>query len=77
MSDYQIKAPATPGATPSTFGPYKTLAAARKEARRWEVRGDLTVQDVRIERLVGRPLGSRDVPDGRPTQFVEYAGPCR
>lgn len=77
MTTYQISAPATPGARPTTYGPFKTLAAARKEARKWAHRKDLTNQDVRIERRPGRPNGSRDNPDGREVVFVEYAGPNR
>ncbi len=76
-STYQIRVPATPGATPSVFGPFPTLAAARQEAKRYDVRRDLTNQDLRIERRPGVALGSRDVPDGREAVFVEYAGPNR
>lgn len=62
MSRYQVTAPKTPGATPSSQ-PAATLAEARKIAKAFAGRRDLTGQDVRIERADG--------------QLVEYAGPSR
>ena len=59
MNRYQVTAPATPGATP-TSQLAATLAQARQIARTFRDRRDLRGQDVRIERLYGR--------------LVEYAG---
>lgn len=60
---YQIQTRTTPGATPSIVASTKTLAEARKVARTYSDRRDLTNQDVRIQREDG--------------QLVEYAGPNR
>ncbi len=62
MSKYNVSAPQTPGAAPSDH-PAATLAEARKIAKTFVGRRDLTGQDVRIE-----------TGDG---QLVEYAGPAR
>ena len=59
-----LSAPRTPGATPSEFGPYATIEAARDAAEElFGGRTDLSYQSVQII----HPDGSR----------VEYAGPCR
>jgi hypothetical protein len=64
MNRYQITAPFTPGAVPSVQGGTRTLAEARRFARKIsEGRSDLRGQDVRIEDLAGN--------------LVEYAGPVR
>ena len=60
---YRVSAPLTPGARPVVAGAAATLADARRLARGFSHRRDLTYQDVRIE----RPSGS----------LVEYAGPPR
>ena len=63
MTSYQIRTRTTPGATPTVVAETKTLAGARKIARTYRDRRDLTGQDVRIERADG--------------SLVEYAGPTR
>ena len=62
---YRVVAPATPGAppTPATSAGSSRLAEARRIARCFRHRRDLTYQDVRIVRADG--------------SLVEYAGPMR
>ncbi len=62
-TQYILRAPKTPGAQPSDISAHVYLAEARKAARAFRDRRDLTNQDVRIERVDG--------------QLVEYAGPNR
>lgn len=59
---YYVTAPETPGAVPTRTRAH-SLVWARKVARTYHGRRDLTNQDVRIEREDGR--------------LVEYAGPNR
>lgn len=59
---YTVTAPKTPGSQPSVVGTARRIADARKLAKPYQSRRDLTHQDVRIER------------DGK---LAEYAGPVR
>jgi hypothetical protein len=59
---YQVIAPATPGARPTVIGEARKIADARRLAKPYEARKDLTYQDVRIAKA------------GR---HVEYCGPAR
>lgn len=59
---YTVTAPKTPGSVPAVIGTAKRIAEARKLAKPYQSRRDLTRQDVRIER------------DGK---LAEYAGPVR
>jgi hypothetical protein len=63
MYKFNVSAPETPGAASSNHFA-KTLREARKIAKEFSRRRDLTYQDVRIEKL---PTG----------MLVEYAGPFR
>lgn len=63
QTKYVVTAPKSPGAQPSAVAECATIAEARRAARPFASRKDLSGQDVRIER-----------PDG---MLVEYAGPSR
>lgn len=59
---------------PREMSEHCSIYAARREAKKYHA----TVEhetDVEILRVVGRKHGSRDMPDGRQREFVEYAGP--
>ena len=58
----EVIAPATPGARPSVIGTARTIREARKLAKPYQTRKDLTYPDVRIAK------GGR---------HVEYCGPAR
>ena len=58
----EVIAPATPGARPSVIGTARNIREARKLAKPYQSRKDLTYQDVRIAK------GGR---------HVEYCGPAR
>lgn len=58
----EVIAPATPGARPSVIGTARTIREARKLAKPYQSRKDLTYQDVRIVR------GGK---------LAEYCGPAR
>ena len=58
----EVIAPATPGARPSVIGTARNIREARKLAKPYQARKDLTYQDVRIVR------GGK---------LAEYCGPAR
>ncbi len=60
---YYVLAPATPGAAPTVLHAADRIRDARTLASQLDDRGDLTYQDVRIERRDG--------------SLVEFAGPAR
>lgn len=62
---YSVEAPTTPGARPTIQSTHKTLAEARKSAKRFQSRRDLKRSDVRIGNML----------EGG--KLVEYAGPPR
>lgn len=62
MTKYTIETRPTPGSTTTTVGTAKTIREARRIARQYDSRRDLTYQDVAIRR------GGK---------IVEYAGPSR
>jgi hypothetical protein len=59
----QIETRPTPGAAPCVVSTHSTLREAWTASAEYASRGDLTYQDVRIERTDGT--------------LVEYAGPSR
>lgn len=60
---YAVSTRMTPGSAMMVVSGHHTLTEARKAAREYRNRKDLTWQDVRIERADG--------------SLVAYAGPCR